>query len=317
MLEAITSDVTDNYGNGFQTNLVLDDVVKNNPTEATEAVIGWRHADEPTAIPQPLAKATIGVVGSTPFDFSDGREIELFVIAKTATGEQSAVNFLDGLTQRFLPNLETNTPALALTVGFTVTNVLARLTVSNFTTKALHRRIKVSENSDMSGATATEQHASDYNGLLPDTIDITKPSSGGAEHRYVTVEHSSNDIDWGTASDIFDILFADSGGSGGGSPETKAVFTVASWDEIDTVSLEWSAASGSGNYTVQSRYRLLLGHWSSWSSWTSLTTTESGLSYSDTQTADSWDKQVQYRVKRTTQSDLYYSDVATIEMPAV
>jgi hypothetical protein len=47
----------------------------------------------------------------------------------------------------------------------------------------------------MSGATATEQHASDYNGLLPDTIDITKPSSGGAEHRYVTVEHSSNDID--------------------------------------------------------------------------------------------------------------------------
>jgi hypothetical protein len=148
MLEAITSDVTDNYGNGFQTNLVLDDVVKNNPTEATEAVIGWRHADEPTAIPQPLAKATIGVVGSTPFDFSDGREIELFVIAKTATGEQSAVNFLDGLTQRFLPNLETNTPALALTVGFSVTNVLAKLTVTGFTTKALHRRIKVSENSD-------------------------------------------------------------------------------------------------------------------------------------------------------------------------
>lgn len=328
MIEIIASDVADNYGNNYQANLVLDDVVRDNPTTSVEGLVFWRYADEPDAEPQLLGAATVGVNFNIPFDFSDGREIELFAVAKTATGEQSAVNPLNGETERFLPNLETNVPGIAQTPGTTATNTSANVTVSNFTFRALHRRISVSPNSDMSGATTTFQSAVDFGGNLPNTIDITKAASAGSEHRYVTVEHSSNDSEWGAVSNVLDLIFADSGGSGGGGGQTRAIITSALWSAPSDVDLDWSAASGSGNYTIQFRRREQyynptkdIWQYLSWNNYSfgTVTSTEAASPYTDSQgyaTDYGAEVQVQYRIKRTSQDDSLYSDVVTVDIPA-
>lgn len=322
-IELLATDVIDSYSTSF----VLDDAVRgSNLTAAVEAFVFWRYADEPTAEFQPLGAATIGVEFAIPFDFSDGREIELSAVARTASKEQAAVNSLNGVSEFFLPNLETLTPTLAQTPGTTATNTAASATVGNFSSYSLHRRIKVSPNSDMSGATATIQHAADFGGVLPNTIDITKAATSGAEHRYVTVEHSSNEDEWGTASSILDITFADSGGGGGGGGEVRAIITSASWTP-STATLEWSAASGSGNYTIRRRRREQyydatkdIWKWFAFPlTWTTVTTTEAGTPFSETQnyaTDYGSEAEVQYQIKRTSQDDAYFSDTAWIEIPA-
>lgn len=324
MIELLASDVYDSYA----TNIVLDDAVRDNTTDPVEASVFWRYKDEPTAEPKFLGTATIGVPFSAPFNFDEGREIELFAVAKTASGVQAAINSLNGETQEFLPNLETLTPVIALTPGITVTNVLAKVTVTEFTNKSLHRKIAVSVNSDMSDATFTYQAAADFNGQLPNEIDIPKGATSGVEHRYVTVQHSSNDEIFGTASNILDITFADSGGSGGGGGDVRAIITSAAWTVPSDVDIDWSAASGSGNYTIQYRrreqsYDSVRDQWrySSWTyyGWTTATSTEAASPYTDSQgyAADyGAEVQVQYRIKRTSQDDSLYSDIATVEIPA-
>ena len=317
MLEFIASDVADQYGNGYHINLVLDDLVRTIVVPSVEGILFWRWADEPTATPQLLGTATVGKPFVIPFDFQSGREIELFAIAKAATGELSAVDPLNGETIRFLPNLAPDAPNLALAAA--ATNLLALVNVTLYSTVARFRRIKVSPNSDMSDPTISIQDANIYpNGLLPEQLSLSKTSEASAVHRYLTVEHSSNETVWGTASDILDILYADSGGGGGGGgTETAPTITSAVWDTVDTVDLEWSEASGTGNYTIQSRVRILMSHWSSWTGWSSLTGTEAGSPYADANVTEdpNWEMQVQYRIKRTSHSDAAYSASATVDVP--
>lgn len=318
MIEIVASDVPENYGNSYGTNLVLDDVVRSVTVPSVEALLFWRWADEPTSTPQPLGTATISQPFVVPFTFDSGREIELFAVAKTATGELSATNPLNGETVRYLPNLETLAPVL--TIAAAVTNTVALVNVSNYSVNSRFRRIKFSVNSDMSDATITQQDASTFaNGLLPAQLTLSKTSDTGAVHRYLTVEHSSNESEWGTVSATLDILYADSGGSGGGgSTETPPTITSAVWDTSTTVDLEWSAASGSGNYTIQERVRTFDGSaWGSWSSWSTLTSTEAATPYAATVSQDAtYDKQYQYQIKRTSHADTSYSTSATVDIPA-
>ncbi len=313
MLQSIASDVADNYG-ATQVNLVLDDADKAIVVSAAEADIFWRWADTPTALPELLGTATIGEPFSVPFTFEPGREVELFAVARSATGEQATTNPLNGVTTRYLPNLELLTPTLTLAAA--TTNTVALVNITNYTVNSRYRRIKFSSNSDMSSAAVTEQDATNYpNSLLPAQITLSKASEASAVNRYCTVEHSSNQLEWGEASATLTILYADSGGSGGGgSTETPPTITSAVWNGTTTVDLAWSDASGSGNYTIQNRTRTFDGSaWGAWSAWSSLTTTEAATPYAATVSQDAtYDKEYQYQIKRTSHSDTAYSASATV-----
>lgn len=69
-------------------NLVLDGQVIDNVTESVAGDVYWRWEDEPDMEPQYLGTGVAGHDLVVPFDLK-GREIRLFLISKTGTGDQS------------------------------------------------------------------------------------------------------------------------------------------------------------------------------------------------------------------------------------
>jgi hypothetical protein len=247
MLEAIASDVVQTYGNDFQPNLVLDDVVKNNPAPSVESYLFWRYADEPTTIPKPMGVATVGKPFNFPFEFPDGREIEIFAVTKTENGEQSAVNPLDGETVRFAPNRETGTPnfsqdgaALNLQIDFIATGYsIAKFrkvqwdTVNTFDSVDIEDRTKIEGN---------------LNQPLSPNFSITRPGPEAATLAvFVRIAHSTNNQSFGAWSVIKDAEFADNtdtGGSGGGTPPSGLFYSLRPGGVVD---LDWTDGSGTNS----------------------------------------------------------------------
>lgn len=217
MLEAIATDVADNYSENYQPNLVLDDVVKSlPPTSSVEGLLFWRYADEPTATPQPLGTGAVGQEFATPLDIADGREIEVFLVAKTANGEQSAVNPLNGEVTRFSPNKELGTP------DFSQVGASANLQI-NFTavgySVARFRRIQYATN-DTFTTGLVEKDEGSLNQVLPPTFNITRASGSGTLDVFVRIKHSTSSLNFtdGNWSPTRQATFADSGGGGGSAP---------------------------------------------------------------------------------------------------
>lgn len=245
MLESIVSDVADNYGNNFQINAVLDDTVKNSPTAPVDAFVFWRYADEPTAEPQPLGVATIGTEFVIPIDIEDGRDIELFAVAKTANGEQSAVNPLDGLTYKFSPNRETGTPdfsqvgsAQNLRIDFTATGY----TVAKFR-KIQWDTVNTFDSVDIADRTKIE---GDVNTTLPNAFFISRDSGGSTLDVYVRIAHSTNNQRFGAWSATKTATFANSGGTGGsgaGDPPSNLNYFLSG----NQVNLYWTDGTGTNS----------------------------------------------------------------------
>lgn len=213
MLEAIASDVVDNYGNGYQLNLVLDDAVKNNTAPAVEALLFWRYADEVTAAPKPLGVATVGQSFTFPIEFADGRQVEIFAVGKTASGEQAAVNPLNGETYRFTPNRETGTP------NFSQDGIAQNLQVNFIATGFSAAKFRKIQYATDSGFTTglVEKTEGNLNSTLSANFNITRPSGSGTLAVYVRIAHSTNNQTFGEWSETRQATFADSGGSGGSS----------------------------------------------------------------------------------------------------
>jgi len=70
-------------------NIAMYGVPQDTTTESVAAEVWWRFEDEPTMEPQLLGVQSAGFDLVVPFNL-EGREIRLFVVSRTATGEQSA-----------------------------------------------------------------------------------------------------------------------------------------------------------------------------------------------------------------------------------
>lgn len=198
-----------------QDNLVVDDYVVSAFKESVEADIFWRFEDEPTAEPKLLGSAAAGKSLAVPFDLTQGRPIRLFAVSRTADNNLSTQDPRAGVQTVFDPNLETLTPAIGQLTA--ATNTQVTIWVNNFTTKTRFRKVEVSPNSDMSSPDLVEEFsAADFpQSLMPATQLVTKTGVSGTVTKYIRVSHSSNGTNWGTASNILTVTFADSGGSGG------------------------------------------------------------------------------------------------------
>jgi len=208
-----------------QDNLVLDDYVVAAFKESVEAQIFWRFEDEPTAEPQPLGSVAAGATLAVPFDLTQGRAIRLFAVSRTADNNLSTQDPRAGVQTVFHPNLETNTPVIGQLTAATNTEVT--IWVNNFTTRAHFRKVEVSPNSDMSSPDLVETFAAaDFpQSLIPSSQLVTKTGVSGTVTKYIRVSHSSNGTDFGTASNILTVVFADSGGSGGSGGDGGPCFT--------------------------------------------------------------------------------------------
>lgn len=243
MLQSIASDAADTYG-ATQPNLVLDDADKSAVSSAVEADIFWRWADEPTVQPQPLGTATIGIPFNVPFEITDGREVELFAVARSATGEQATTNPLNGTTYRYSPNAETLTP------DFSQDGASANLQINFIATgffAAKFRRIQYATNSGFTTGLVEKIEGSNTAELSPNFF-ISRPSGTGTLLVYVRISHSTSatnfDGDW---SPTRTATFADSGGSGGssaGDPPSDLTYFR------DGVNVELSWTAGTGTNTV-------------------------------------------------------------------
>lgn len=214
MLESIASDVVDNYGNNFQTNLVLNDVVKN-PVSAVEGLLFWRYADEPNAEFKPMGTATVGLNFIFPFEFPDGREIELSVVAKTANGEQSAVNPLNGKFFRFAPNRETGTPDFSQD-GLSQ-NARLDFKATGFTV-AKFLKIQIADDPSFTTNVENLPIIGNSNEIISPMFFILRTGDlTGTKTIWVRIAYSTNSLNFGDWSVGKEFIFADSGGSGGSS----------------------------------------------------------------------------------------------------
>jgi hypothetical protein len=202
-------------------NLVLDDRLP--PVTFAESVSGeifWRFDDEPDADPQFLGAAVAGKSLQVPFDFSHGRAIKLFIISRTATGEQSALKSSEGVSTVFNPNTETAVPHIYQSGASG--NDEVRVAVENYTDNAQYRKIQVSGSNTFASVVEDSQDTENESGdSLNPFIILTRDSNlTNPETKYVRVAHSSNGTVYGAWSNALMITFADDGGGGGTSPGT-------------------------------------------------------------------------------------------------
>ncbi|HEY8562788.1 MAG TPA: hypothetical protein VIL74_20590 [Pyrinomonadaceae bacterium] len=74
---------------GGAENLVLNDAVVTEYEESVEGIVFWRWEDEPASLPQFLGTASAGSSLDVPFTISGQRQIRLFLISRTADGDQT------------------------------------------------------------------------------------------------------------------------------------------------------------------------------------------------------------------------------------
>ena len=239
MLQSIASDAADLYGS-TQINLVLDDADKSVVSNAVEADIFWRWADEPNVQPQLLGLATIGEPLNVPFEITDGREVELFAVARTATGEQATTNPLNGVTLRYSPNAE------ALTPDFSQDGASQNLRIDFIATGfylAKFRRIQYATNSGFTTGLVEKIEGSNVAELSPNFF-ISRPSGASTLLVYVRITHSTSAINFdGEWSPTRTATFADSGGSGGSSAGTPPS-NLTYFRDGANVELTWDVGSG-------------------------------------------------------------------------
>lgn len=131
-------------------------------------------------------------------------------VSYTADGVPD-VSSLEDAVQVSVPfKRETGAPVVTL-IG-AATNTRIELQVTGFTNFAAKRKLRVSPNADMSGATET---ITDYTGQkMPEVVPITRPAASGTETIYVRISHSSGGA-FGAESAAQAFTFTDAGGSGG------------------------------------------------------------------------------------------------------
>jgi hypothetical protein len=240
MIEKVVSDVP---AGGL--NLVLDDTpAQASAAEPVEADVFFRWADEPDSEPQFLGKAAVGTKLVVPFDFQGGREIELFAVGITAAKELAATNPLNAPAVKFQPNLETAVPLISQNAPATNTSVDVK--AENVTAQAKYRRIKLSTSSGMTSPLISIIRAIDTGGVLPQIQRVAKESEATAVARYITFEHSSNGVEWGTPSNVLPVLFADDTGAGAGAPPSE----LSGFASGSVVQLYWANNGGSSDNEI-------------------------------------------------------------------
>jgi hypothetical protein len=201
-------------------NLVLEGGVIENFTESVSGEVFWRYKDEPDSEPVFLGEAVAGRELVVPFDFKDGRGIELFLISKTAFKSFSATRAVHGTKTTFNPNTETAIPFIYQS-GISG-NALLKVAVERYTDNAKFRKIHVASTNTFTDFFESIQNTINEPGAtlnpiieIPRNTNLTEP-----ETKYVRVAHSSNGEVYGEWSNIIMVTFADDGGSGGTSPGT-------------------------------------------------------------------------------------------------
>jgi hypothetical protein len=190
-------------------------------------------------------------------------------------------------------NLEQNVPVIRQ--NGSATNTQVTITIENFTDKARFRKIEMSENSDMSGATVSKVEAS-TTGVLASNETITKVSEVSAVTRYFRISHSSNDIQYGDPSNILTVTFADDGGSGGSGGSGSPPILDGYWDNLsEEVFLSWINQGGSGTFTLERRVIIFATP-----GWTEVSNSigSSEIDFVENQYPSYYDKYVEYRIKR-------------------
>ena len=80
----ILSDLTNPSGGAL--NLVLDDRVVTEYSDAVEGLIFWRWEDEPTTFPQFLGVCAEGTFLELPFTVTESRQVRFFLVSRDADG---------------------------------------------------------------------------------------------------------------------------------------------------------------------------------------------------------------------------------------
>lgn len=198
-------------------NLVLHDKA-GSPLESVVADVFFRYESDVDREPVYLGSAPAGKTLKVPFDIPSGEEIRFFVVSRTENGEQSVHDPKEGVQTLFNPNLESLTPFIWKSSAASNTSVA--VSANSFTNKTKYRRVKLSSNSDMSGASSVVINEFP----MTETTIVNKPSSVDSETRYITFEHSSNNIDWSPTSNILEVVFANDTGGGGDPLEEPPCF---------------------------------------------------------------------------------------------
>lgn len=195
-------------------NIVLEDKVITSFEESVAADIYWRYEDEPEKEPIYLGSAKAGTSLQVPFVLE--KAIRLFAVSRTAANKFSAAYPTEGKSYLFDPNLETLVPTIGQLTEATNTEV--KIWINNFSlNNSKFRKVEVADDGSFSsGLVTTVQEAAEFpQGVLPGECLIVKPSSLVSETKYIRVSHSSNGTAYGDVSERLEVIFADSGGSGG------------------------------------------------------------------------------------------------------
>lgn len=299
VLERITTPAPDYLGHTELSLILQDSFTPPTPTAPAYNEI-WARQGEGTQ-PQMLGTVEPGGTLKIPWNPAEDQTVDLFAIARTDRGESNTFDLINAVKTTVELNRAVETPTLTQLVA--ATNTQVTLGIANYLLAARYRKIEVADNSGFTGADIIVQDALNLGGVLPTEYLYTKAGESSAVARYFRVSHSTNGMGYSPVSATLTVTFASSGGNGGSSGATPPTLDSADWNGTNTVTLGWTPHGGSGQYTLQRRFRLYLEggfHWGSWSSWTTLSATisASATSTTDSQSSSVADKEVEYRLKR-------------------
>jgi hypothetical protein len=175
----------------------------------------WRYEGTPIGDAQLLGRFALGAHVSFPYNPAVDLNILFAVVSYTADNVPDVSNLEDAVWTRAVFQRELDAPTV-MQVG-DATQTTLQLAIDGYTAFARKRRVRVADNSSMTGAVELVTDNTETGTPLQRVIIIDRDvTETDAQTIYVRVSHSSGGA-YGAESEAEAFTFADSGGAGGSS----------------------------------------------------------------------------------------------------
>lgn len=196
----------------------------------------WRWEDDPDMEPQFLAERNVGTQVRVPFDLGD-RPIRIFTVAKTDTGVASVNNILQSAVQTVFPAAPTFTSAAWNSVDEDIDLVFAKQSTGTGDIQVEYK--KTSE-------TVWQTHATDFaHNATSGTIVITQETDNA------DYDLRLKQADLPGYSITRQVTVVGTGGGAGTPPELVSVSPDETAPCEWTITIDWNAGSGAGDYSIE------------------------------------------------------------------
>ena len=198
----------------FEQTLFLGDGVQGNANKARVGELWMRLENEPNSLPVKIADVSAGETVSVPYSAAFDAGARFYLISYGADGAPLSKTIETAAQKIVFLNRASEAPVIGQTSA--ATNTIVTVGVSNYSDAARFRKIEIAETSNLQNAAIQVFNAADFNNnQLPTIFNVTRNAGSANLVRFVRASHSSNGSTYGTASNVLEIVFADSGGGGG------------------------------------------------------------------------------------------------------